>query len=112
EAQEELLGNLLRAGVKPYYLHQCDEVRGVSHFRVPVERGKEIMRALRGRNPGIALPVYVIDLPGGGGKVPVAVDYCAGETADVDGTRRTLYKNYEGRIFKTLSDDQPEPREQ
>jgi lysine 2,3-aminomutase len=71
EAMRRLLLALLRIGIKPYYLHQCDEVKGVSHFSVPVERGEEILRALRGAIPGIAMPLYVIDLPGGGGKIPV-----------------------------------------
>lgn len=71
DIQTELHLNLLRAGVKPYYLHHCDEVRGVSHFRVSPERGLRIMDELRNRLPGIALPLYMIDLPDGGGKVPL-----------------------------------------
>jgi lysine 2,3-aminomutase len=73
--QEDLILGLVRAGVIPYYLHRCDEVQGVSHFRVPLERGVEILRELRGRNPGIALPRYIVDLPGGGGKIALEPDY-------------------------------------
>lgn len=73
QSQEKLHLKLLRAGVKPYYLHQCDEVRGVSHFVVSPERGLRIMEGLRNRLPGIALPLYMIDLPRGGGKVPLEI---------------------------------------
>ncbi len=68
---EELFRGLVRSGVKPYYLFQGDLAAGTSHFRVSLERGIDIMRELRGRISGIALPVYAVDLPGGGGKVPV-----------------------------------------
>jgi lysine 2,3-aminomutase len=68
---EALFRGLLRAGVKPYYLFQGDLASGTSHFRVPLERGIELMRILRGRLSGLALPQYAVDLPGGAGKVPV-----------------------------------------
>lgn len=113
--QENLLLGLLRAGVKPYYLHQCDEVKGVSHFRVPIQKGKEIIRALRGRNPGIALPRYVIDLPGGGGKIPLEPDYEVNVPATVDAAGidgdvterapRQFFKNSDDRVFSALRDE-------
>jgi lysine 2,3-aminomutase len=68
---ESLFRGLVRAGVKPYYLFQGDLASGTAHFRVPVERGIELMRTLRGRLSGLALPTYAVDLPGGAGKVPV-----------------------------------------
>jgi lysine 2,3-aminomutase len=68
---EALFRGLVRAGVKPYYLFQGDLAAGTAHFRVPIERGIALMRELRNRLSGIALPVYAVDLPGGGGKVPV-----------------------------------------
>jgi len=68
---EQLFRDLIRAGVKPYYLFQGDLAAGTSHFRVPVERGIELMRQLRSRLSGIAIPTYAVDLPDGGGKVPV-----------------------------------------
>jgi lysine 2,3-aminomutase len=68
---EALFRGLVRAGVKPYYLFQGDLASGTAHFRVPVERGIELMRTLRGRLSGLALPTYAVDLPGGAGKVPV-----------------------------------------
>lgn len=98
-AQEALLLSLLRAGVKPYYLHQCDEVQGVSHFRTNVSKGLAILEGLQGRNPGIAIPRYVIDLPGGGGKVPLENDYrAAGPAGDQS------YRNFRGKIFHTRED--------
>lgn len=68
---EELFRSLVRCGVKPYYLFQGDLAAGTSHFRVPIERGLELMRDLRGRLSGIAMPTYAVDLPGGGGKVAI-----------------------------------------
>lgn len=68
---ESLFRRLQRLGVRPYYLFQGDLAAGTSHFRVPIERGIELMRGLRSRLSGLALPVYAVDLPGGGGKVPV-----------------------------------------
>lgn len=94
EDLRELFLSLIKNGVKPYYLHQCDEVRGVSQFRVPIERGIELMKGLRGRIPGIALPLYVVDLPGGGGKVPADSSYL--RRADAEGY---VYENYEGHAY-------------
>ncbi|GLK86257.1 lysine-2,3-aminomutase-like protein [Ancylobacter defluvii] len=66
---------LVEARVKPYYLHHPDLAPGTAHFRLPVERGQELMRALRGRVSGLALPTYVLDIPGGHGKVPIGPGY-------------------------------------
>ena len=85
---------LLRARVRPYYLFQCDPVVGTEHFRTPVEKGLEIMEALRGHTSGLAIPSYVIDLPGGGGKVPVSPNYIVGRTAE-----GLLMRNFEGKTF-------------
>ena len=81
EGQEKLVLALVAAGVKPYYLHRCDEIVGTEHFRVPFTKGMEILEKLRGRNPGIALPRYVVDLPGGGGKVPLEPNYLLNKSA-------------------------------
>ncbi len=98
-AQEDLHLGLLRAGVKPYYLHQCDEVRGVSHFQVPIERGLEILAALRGRNPGIALPRFVVDLTGGGGKIPLENEYFQGRENGPDG-EFLVFRNWAGAEYR------------
>lgn len=71
-ALEALFRALIAARVKPAYLHHLDPAPGTARFRVPLARGRALMRALRGRVPGHALPVYVLDIPGGRGKVPVA----------------------------------------
>jgi lysine 2,3-aminomutase len=79
---ETLFRRLLRLRVKPYYLHHCDLARGAEHFRTTIAQGQTLMQALRGRLPGTALPTYVLDIPGGRGKVPIGPDYL---TALADG---------------------------
>jgi lysine 2,3-aminomutase len=75
ESLDELMRALVTARVKPYYLHHPDLVRGTGHFRVSIERGQALMRALRGRLSGLAQPTYVLDVPGGHGKVPIGPGY-------------------------------------
>ena len=72
---ETLFRGLVRMRVRPYYLFQCDLVRGVEHFRTPIRRGVEVMEHLRGRLSGLAIPSFVVDTPRGGGKVPLLPDY-------------------------------------
>ena len=72
---DRLMRDLVSCRVKPYYLHHPDLVRGTGHFRVSIERGQELMRALRGRLSGLAQPIYVLDVPGGHGKVPIGPAY-------------------------------------
>jgi lysine 2,3-aminomutase len=86
----ELSRALLRARVRPYYVMQCDAVRGIGHLRVPIARGQRIMASLRGRLSGLGLPTYVLDLPGGWGKVPLiesAVVARAGDRVILRGSR-------------------------
>lgn len=90
----ELFHQLLTVRVKPYYLFQCDPIVGSSHFRTSIAKGKEIMDGLRGHTSGLAIPYYVVDTPGGGGKVPILPEY---EMAH-DRTGYCL-RNYEGRTF-------------
>lgn len=70
-----LMRQLLTLRVRPYYLYQCDPVQGTSHFRTSIDAGLEIMEHLRGHMTGYGAPTYVIDAPGGGGKIPVSPDY-------------------------------------
>ncbi len=77
EALEALFRAMLAARVKPYYLHQLDAAPGTSHFHVPIDEGRALMASLRGRLTGIALPTYVLDIPGGAGKVPIGPDFIA-----------------------------------
>jgi lysine 2,3-aminomutase len=72
---EKLCRGLIRMRVRPYYLFQCDLVRGIEHFRTPISRGIEIMEYLRGRLSGLAIPSYVVDVPRGGGKIPILPNY-------------------------------------
>ncbi|MXV43659.1 lysine-2,3-aminomutase-like protein [Saccharibacter sp. 17.LH.SD] len=75
DALEALLRALVKARVKPYYLHHLDPAPGTAHFHVPVEEGRALLKNLRGRVTGLAWPTYVVDLPGGKGKVPLGPDY-------------------------------------
>ena len=75
ETLDQLMRALVTARVKPYYLHHPDLVRGTGHFRVSIERGQALMKALRGRLSGLAQPTYVLDVPGGHGKVPIGPAY-------------------------------------
>jgi len=72
---EALFRKLVRVHVTPYYLHHLDKAKGTSHFRVPIEKGREIMRDLQGRVSGLCLPKYMLDIPGGHGKIPVHEEY-------------------------------------
>jgi lysine 2,3-aminomutase len=96
ETMKSLMHGLLRCRVRPYYLYQCDEGHGLGHFRAPLERGLEIIGALRGHTSGYAVPHFVVDLPGGGGKVPVLPEYFRGRDGD-----DVLFTNYEGRTFRS-----------
>src|SRR5205814_9385226 len=75
ETMKTLVHKLLRSRVRPYYLYQCDLISGSSHLRTSVAKGLEIIEALRGHTTGYAVPQFVIDAPGGGGKVPVNPEY-------------------------------------
>lgn len=75
EVMKELVHKLVAARVRPYYLYECDLVEGLGHFRTPVTKGVEIIEGLRGWTTGMAIPTYVIDTPGGGGKVPIQPEY-------------------------------------
>ncbi|MEJ5154472.1 lysine-2,3-aminomutase-like protein [Gluconobacter wancherniae] len=75
EALEDLLRSLVRARVKPYYLHHLDAAPGTAHFHVPVKEGRALLASLRGKMTGLAWPTYVLDIPGGKGKVPLGPDY-------------------------------------
>ena len=94
EVQKKLCQGLLRIKVRPYYLFQCDEVQGAEHLRTPIEAGLKIIEGLRGHTSGLAVPTYVIDLPQGGGKVPLQPDYMLEH-----GEGGILLKNYKNHLF-------------
>jgi lysine 2,3-aminomutase len=70
-----LFRKLIENRIKPYYLHHLDQAKGTSHFRVPIAEGRELMRQMRGNVSGLCQPTYVLDIPGGHGKVPIGPDY-------------------------------------
>ncbi|OGT11173.1 MAG: lysine 2,3-aminomutase [Gammaproteobacteria bacterium GWE2_42_36] len=95
DTMKKLMQGLLRIRVKPYYIFQCDPIIGSGHFRTPIEKGLEIIQGLRGYTSGYAVPAYVIDAPGGGGKIPLLPEYVQGrEGQDI------VLKNYEGKQFR------------
>jgi len=95
EVMKALVHRLLRMRVRPYYLYQMDLITGGAHFKVDVRKGLEIIRSLRGHTTGYAIPQYVIDAPGGGGKVPINPEYVESITDDL-----IVFRNYEGRRFQ------------
>jgi len=99
-----LVHKLLMSRVKPYYIYQCDLINGSAHLRSSVRRGLEIMEGLRGHTTGYAVPQYVIDAPGGGGKVPINPDYVLSRNAD-----RVVIRNFEGKIFEYPEDREGRP---
>jgi lysine 2,3-aminomutase len=100
ETMRTLLHKLLLCRVRPYYLYQCDLIQGSSHLRTSVSKGIEIIQELRGHTTGYAIPQFVIDAPGGGGKVPINPDYVVHRDEN-----RVVLRNYEGKLF-----EYPEPQ--
>jgi lysine 2,3-aminomutase len=99
-----LVHKLVANRVRPYYLYQCDLSEGLAHFRTPVGKGIEIIESLIGHTSGFAVPTYVIDLPGGGGKVPVMPQYLISWS-----TNKVILRNYEGVISTYKEPDSYEP---
>jgi len=94
EVMMKLMHELLKARVRPYYIYMADQVAGGEHFRTQVQKGLEIVKALRGWTSGLAVPHFVIDAPGGGGKVPLLPEYVEEITDD-----EVVFRNYEGKRF-------------
>lgn len=91
--QRELVQKLTRIRVRPYYLYQCDLVEGAGHFRTPVSKGIEIIEGLRGHTSGYAVPQFIVDAPGGGGKIPVMPNYLLSMS-----DHKVIVRNYEGYV--------------
>jgi lysine 2,3-aminomutase len=102
QIMKELMQKLLKARVRPYYIYMADQVAGGEHFRTNVEKGLEIIKALRGWTSGLAVPHFVIDAPGGGGKVPLLPEYVEEITED-----SVIFRNYEGQRFVYKQPRQP-----
>jgi lysine 2,3-aminomutase len=108
----DLCRRLIRSRVRPYYLFQCDLVRGVEHFRTPLARGLEIMEYLRGRLSGLAIPTFVVDAPHGGGKIPLLPNYIISTSPT-----HTVLRNSEGLLVtypepNAYNEDSPGPSHQ
>jgi lysine 2,3-aminomutase len=95
KVMKQLVHKLLTARVRPYYIYQADLVRGTEHFRTSIKKGLEIIRSLRGFTSGLAIPHYVIDAPGGGGKIALIPNPVIQETDD-----EIILKNFEGNLYK------------
>lgn len=101
-----LVTGLMKMRVRPYYLYQCDPVRGAEHFRTPISKGIEIIEGLRGHVSGLAIPTYVVDGPGGGGKIPVQPQYLL----NYDPLRKkALLRNFQNRVFEYSEPDAAQP---
>jgi lysine 2,3-aminomutase len=95
DTMRQLMHGLVKIRVKPYYLYQCDPIIGSAHFRTPVSKGLEIYQGLRGHTSGYAVPNYVIDAPGGGGKIPLIPETVVGREGN-----DLLLRNYEGKVYR------------
>jgi lysine 2,3-aminomutase len=94
ETMKKLVTGLLKIRVRPYYLYQCDPILGSGHFRTPVSKGLEIIKGLRGFISGYAIPTYVVDAPGGGGKIPLLPNYISSHSEE-----GLKLNNFEGKTF-------------
>ncbi|MBP1597216.1 MAG: kamA [Acidobacteria bacterium] len=102
EIMKELMHKLVMMRVRPYYLYQTDLTRGTNHFRTRVEAGLQMIQALRGHTSGFAVPQFVIDAPGGGGKIPLMPEYVVAFDE-----KEILLRNFEGRLYRY-----PQPAEE
>jgi len=104
----ELNQRLLKIRVNPYYIYQCDLSEGIEHFRTSVGKGIQIMEYLRGHTTGMAQPLYIVDAPGGGGKIPVGPNYVVSRS-----DRKVILRNYEGvlTVYTEPDDDQSRPED-
>jgi lysine 2,3-aminomutase len=89
----DLVHELVKIRVRPYYIYQCDLSMGLEHFRTPVSKGIEIIEALRGHTSGFCIPTFVVDAPGGGGKIPVMPSYLISQSPE-----KVVLRNFEGVI--------------
>lgn len=99
----DLVHTLVKNRVRPYYIYQCDLSLGIEHFRTPVAKGIEIIESLRGHTSGYAVPTFVVDAPGGGGKIPVMPQYLISQSPD-----KVILRNYEG-VITTYTEPQGLP---
>lgn len=98
QLMKKLMQQLLKIRVRPYYVYQCDMSQGIEHFRTPISSGIQVIEYLRGHTSGLAVPTYVVDAPGGGGKIPVMPQYLISQNAG-----KVVLRNYEG-VFTTYTE--------
>jgi len=103
----KLMHELLKIRVRPYYLYQCDLAKGTTHFRTNISTGIKILESLRGHTTGYAIPTYVIDAPGGGGKVPIGPEYLISKSKS-----GVIFKNFEGKMFVYPENGKPFTQEE
>ncbi len=101
---KKLVQDLLRMRVRPYYLYQCDLSEGLSHFRTSVDKGIQMIENLRGYTSGLAVPTFIVDAPGGGGKIPVSPNYVVSRSEN-----RVVLRNYEGILTTYTEPEESEP---
>jgi len=94
---------LLKIRVRPYYIYQCDLAMGTEHFRTPIAVGINIIEKLRGHTTGYAVPSFVIDAPGGGGKIPVGPTYLISQDKG-----KMVLRNYQGKVFEYQEPGDPD----
>jgi lysine 2,3-aminomutase len=104
EIMKELMKKLLMMRVRPYYIYQADLTKGANHFRTPIDVGLEIMDKLRGHISGLAIPYFVIDAPGGGGKIPLLPEYVLARTKE-----KIVLRNFRNEVFEypDVQEDHP-----
>jgi lysine 2,3-aminomutase len=94
DVMKKLMQELIRIRVRPYYIYQADMTKGINHFRTRSEKGIEIIRAIQGWTSGLAVPHFVIDTPGGGGKIPILPNYVISKDDN-----KIVLKNYSGKTY-------------
>ena len=94
EVMKMLMQKLLQIRVRPYYIYQADMTKGINHFRTKIEKGLDVIKAIRGWTSGLAVPHFVVDSPGGGGKIPILPDYVVEKTDE-----KIVLKNYAGKTY-------------
>ncbi|MFC7440118.1 lysine 2,3-aminomutase [Laceyella putida] len=104
---KKLMHELVKTRVRPYYIYQCDLSEGIGHFRAPVSKGLEIIEYLRGHTSGYAIPTFVVDAPGGGGKIPLSPNYIISQSPT-----KTILRNFEGVISSYPEPEHYHPHDQ
>ncbi len=105
ETLSTLMRCFIKNRIKPYYLHHCDLARGTQHFRTTIAHGQQLMKQLRGRFSGLCQPTYVLDIPGGYGKVPIGLDYIRAENNNRDNELHYCVEDYRGHLHDYPQED-------